>query len=192
MPPKKQYSREEIVDTAFGLAKKEGIEGISIRKVADKLGSSIAPIYVNFDNVQELKQAVVDKVFAISKKYYDSSESGSPLDVGIASLRFAKEYSAIFRDLVMKKNDYMKNYEKADLEILGKELAKYPELKDFTEEEIKDMLFKMRVFQLGLSVMAANGLFAEEPTEEELIAMLDSAGNDVITAIRWRKKEKGC
>ncbi|MEJ6949797.1 TetR/AcrR family transcriptional regulator [Natronospora cellulosivora (SeqCode)] len=189
MPPKKQYTKKEIIEAGFELARTEGIEGISIRKVAKKLGSSIAPIYVNFDTVEELKKAVVEKVFELSKELYPKSEEPSSLDIGIASLRFAKEYSAIFRDLVMKENDYMKAYD-SNLEILVEEMKDYPELKEFTKEEIKKMLFKMRVFQLGLSVMAANGLFTEEPDEEELIEMLESAGDDVLLAMHWRKKHQ--
>ena len=49
MAPKKKYSKEKIIDSAFEVARIEGIDSITIRKVAEKMGSSIAPIYVNFN-----------------------------------------------------------------------------------------------------------------------------------------------
>ena len=66
MPPKPKFSKQEIVNAAFDIAKNEGLDAITIRKVAHKLGSSIAPIYVNFDNVEQLVQAVVTKTFDIA------------------------------------------------------------------------------------------------------------------------------
>lgn len=59
MPPKKKFSKEQIVEAAFEIAKEEGMSYITIRKVADRLRSSIAPIYVNFDNVEELISVVM-------------------------------------------------------------------------------------------------------------------------------------
>lgn len=48
MAPKKKFTKDQIIDAAFEIARTEGIEFITIRKVAEKLGGSIAPIYVNF------------------------------------------------------------------------------------------------------------------------------------------------
>lgn len=68
MAPKTKFKKEQIVDAAFEIARTEGLEGITIRKVAERLGSSIAPIYVNFKDVDELIQAVIRKTFTISKQ----------------------------------------------------------------------------------------------------------------------------
>ena len=187
MPPKKQYSKDEIVEIAFQVAREEGLNGITIRKVAEKLGSSIAPIYVNFKDIGALKQAVVDKVFAIVRELYQRpGEKPSFMELGIVSLRFAREYSAIFRDLVMQKNNYIKPFHVTQ-DFLLEQLSEQPDFQGFTDEEIKDGLFKISIFQLGLSVMAANNLFTNEPSEEELIELLMSAGDDLLTAVRCRK-----
>ena len=47
---------------SFAIAETEGIDRVTIRKVAEQLGSSIAPIYVNFTDVEALKQAVASPV----------------------------------------------------------------------------------------------------------------------------------
>ncbi len=187
IPPKKQYSKDEIVEIAFQVARDDGLNGITIRKVAEKLGSSIAPIYVNFKDIEALKQAVVDKVFAIVRELYQRpGEKPSFMELGIASLRFAREYSAIYRDLVMQKNNYSKPVQ-VNQDFLLEQLSEQPEFEGFTAEEVKDVLFKISVFQLGLSVMAANNFFESEPSEEELIGLLMRAGEDLLTAVRCRK-----
>ena len=37
MPPKKKFSKEQIVDKAFEIAKTEGIDSITARRIAEEL-----------------------------------------------------------------------------------------------------------------------------------------------------------
>jgi len=191
MPPKKKYSRQQIVETAFKLAKRNGLESLTARKVADKLGSSVAPIYVSFEDIKDLKKAVAQKAFNISREMSKEEVTGDRfLDIGIASLRFAKEYSKLFQELVLKKNEYIKDYDQELGDGIIEEMSDDPQLSDFTEKELRMLLLKMRVFQLGLSVMVANDLLPEDFDEEAQIELLESMGTDVITSTRVNK-EKG-
>lgn len=54
MAPKKKFTKDQIIDAAFEIARVEGVNSITIRKVAEKLGGSIAPIYVNFKEIGEI------------------------------------------------------------------------------------------------------------------------------------------
>lgn len=190
MPPKIQFTKEQIIEAAFDIACQEGIDSITIRKVAERLGSSIAPIYVNFENVDELVQAVVSKSFAVGQELLAEQDSGNPFfDLGAASLRFAREYSQLFRDLVLQGSRHMRRYDQE----LGPEviahMKKDPELAGFSDEELKEILLKMRMFQIGLSVMIANQLLAEDFDEMKTRQLLESAGNDVIRAARMRQHD---
>ena len=191
MPPKKKFSKQQIIDVAFDIAKIEGIDKITIRKVATQLGSSIAPIYVNFEDVTDLIEGVIGKVVEVSQQILSEQSSGNPFrDIGIASIRFAREYPQLFRDLVLSGNDYMKKHDGGMTEELIKLMKQDPDLEDFTNDELKDILMKMKVFQTGLSVMVANQLLPENMSENEMVEMLNSAAEDVVIAARLRKKEK--
>lgn len=190
MAPKTKFKKEQIVDAAFEIAKTEGIDSITIRKVAEKLGSSIAPIYVNFKDVDELVQAVVKKTFSISKQILIEQKSGYPFqDIGMASLLFAKEYPVLFRDLVMKKNDHAKHNEQ-DMLVLVEMMKGDPELKGLSDGELMRVLLKMKVFQTGLSVMVANGQLPEDFDEEQMVQLLNSTAEDVISSAK--RRAEGC
>lgn len=190
MGPKIKFAKDQIIDAAFEIAKIEGIDNITMRKIADKLGSSVAPIYVNFKNLDELMEAVIVRIISVSQQLLSEESQGDPfLDMGRASLRFAMEYSVLFRDLVLKDNYYMKDYDEKMLPELIKEMQKDPELEGFAVDELKTILLKMRVFQLGLSVMAANGLFSKECKIQDLMDILSSAANDVILSARLSKSK---
>jgi hypothetical protein len=76
--------------------------------VASRLRSSVTPIYVSFNTVAELTQAVVKRVFALSEELM-AKQKGQNLfeNIGKASLAFARDYPVLFRDLVLKPNPYM-------------------------------------------------------------------------------------
>lgn len=190
MPPKAKFSKEDIIDAAFELASAEGIDHITIRKIAEKLGSSIAPIYVNFADVEELKKAVILKIHEVSQEMLMTRYTDNPfLNIGIASLKFAKAYPVLFNDLITNQRAYLQDVQpkmSGMLDMMGQD----PELQGFSQEELMDIFFKMQIFQLGLSVMDVHGMFPEPLPEEKLVGILESAGTDIIAAAHLRKKAR--
>lgn len=184
MPPKNKFTKDQLVDVAFSIACQEGFHSITIRKIADRLGSSIAPIYVNFKDVEELKQEVVSKALAISKDLISQQNSGDPfLDIGIASVIFAKKYPLLFDELGLKNNGYYNNYVTSK-EFALNQMKQDPELSQFEDCELELLLIKMQAFQAGLSVLARNECYANILTEEMIIKMLNDTGRDILIGMK--------
>jgi len=57
-------STERIVGTAVALAQREGIESLSMRRLADELGAGVMSLYHYVPNKEVLLDAMVDVVFA--------------------------------------------------------------------------------------------------------------------------------
>ena len=189
MPPKNKFSREQIIDAAFDVADSEGIEGITAKRIADKLVSSVAPIYVNFKDIEELKEAVVSKLFKISQRLSEETYTDDLfLNIGIASLRLAKEHNVLFRDLVLTKNKYVKKQDPAFTNELIHQMAQESTLVGFDKDELASILLKMRIFSLGLAAMIANDFLPPEHDEATSISLLSSMGQDVIAAARLKKQ----
>ncbi|QFU88003.1 TetR/AcrR family transcriptional regulator [Amycolatopsis sp. YIM 10] len=62
--PKPTYSRAQIADTAVRLADADGIEALSMRKVAAELGTGAMTIYRYVPNKEELLELMIDQCFA--------------------------------------------------------------------------------------------------------------------------------
>ena len=187
---KTKFTKQDIVLAAFDIAKTDGIESITIRKVAERLGSSIAPIYVNFNDVQDLLQQVVERALQVARGMIMEQQSGQPFrDIGMASLRFAKEYPVLYRDLMMKDNPHMKNTPEQLAEVIG--LMRHdPELAEFSDQELQSILLNMQVFQTGLCVMVANDLFTKNVDDEQMMNMMDEAAEAFMRAAHARKLER--
>lgn len=183
MAPKTKYTKKEIIESAFEIAEKKGMDALTIRRIAKQLGSSIAPIYVNFNNVKELKEAVVHKTLDIVKEMITEQNSGHRFrDIGIGSVKFAREYSVLYRDLIMKNNEHMKHNEE-NMRFVIEQMKTDPMLAQWTDASLQNVLFKMEIFQTGLCVMAANDLLPETHDEEKMIDLLDMAAEDFLHAV---------
>lgn len=190
MPPRTKFDRETIVDAAFNIAKKEGFAGITARSVAKRLHCSVAPIYINFETIDDLVKAVVERVFALSDELL-KKQKGSDLfeNIGKASLAFAREYPVFFRELVMQKNSYMASYETFQ-EAMVEALAEDESMRGLTYNERRHLLLKMRIFQIGLSVMVANAQLPSWLDEQGAETLLLEMGEDLLL-IQQTKEKKG-
>lgn len=191
MPPKTKFDKEAIVEAAFAIAKEEGFAGITARSVAKRLHCSVAPIYLNFGTIDDLIKAVVERVFALLDEML-KKQKGPDLfeNIGKASLVFAREYPVLFRELVMQKNPYMASYETVQ-EAMVKALAEDENMRGLTYDERKRLLLKMRIFQTGISVMAANGHLPSWLDDQAAEALLMETGEDLLRIQQIKHKEIG-
>lgn len=189
MSPKTKFDQETIVNAAFAIAKEKGFSAITARSVAKKLNASVAPIYVNFSTIDELVEAVVKRVFAVSEALLSKQAGDNQFEkIGKASLAFAREYPVLFRELSIQPNAHMASYETIESQLI-ESLAQDEAMKDWTIAERKRLLFKMQVFQMGLSVMIANGHVPSWLDEQDFDDLLMETGDDVLLAHQIKRKE---
>lgn len=81
----------------------------------------------------------------------------------------------------------MQDYDEKMMPALIEEMQKDPALNGFTVEELKTILLKMRIFQVGLSVLATNSLLPKEYTSQDMIDILSSTADDVIMSAKMRR-----
>ena len=61
-PPRAPITRDAIVEAALVVLDREGMDGLSMRRVADELGTGAASLYWHVRNKEELFQLVFDRV----------------------------------------------------------------------------------------------------------------------------------
>jgi AcrR family transcriptional regulator len=182
MPPATRFTRKAIVDAAFDLAKEKGLSGLSARGLAKALGCSVAPIYECFATMEDLRAAVVQRIFALSDKLLANQKGPHMFEnIGKASLSFAREYPTLFRELVLEPNPYMASYDQVETAMLAA-LATDEVMGTWTEQERRRIFLKLRIFQLGLSAMTANGHLPSWIDEQEAEKLLLETGDELMAA----------
>lgn len=179
MPSKIVFTKEEIINKAFEIFKNEGIDNITARNLASQLKCSTAPIYSNFQNIDEIKQKVIENAFdillAFTQKEYTNNKF---LNIGVGLLIFAREYKRIYKSLFMENDSYkffMKDFEISNLKIMKNEQS----LKILNDEDLIQILNKMHIFTHGLSSFLCADMLMDT-SNEYFIETLDEVGEAII------------
>lgn len=154
MPPKPKYDREKIVDIAVNLVREKGVDALTAREVAEYLGTSSRPIFTAFENMTELRKAVIDRCNSIYEEYCkrEVAEKLYPeyKALGMAYIKLAIEESNIFKLLFMSENEneYMDLQYKSVVNMVQKQTG-------FGSTCADRMHFEMWAFVHGIATMLA-------------------------------------
>ncbi|MBE6810314.1 MAG: WHG domain-containing protein [Ruminococcaceae bacterium] len=106
MPPKVKITKEDIINAAVDIVRKEGAQAINARTLASYLNCSTQPVFSNFAVMSELRLAVVQKADELYNQYIKreiESEKFPPYKAsGMAYIRFASEEKELFKLLFMR------------------------------------------------------------------------------------------
>ena len=76
MPPKQRFSRQDVIEAAFQVVRKQGWEGFSARRIANELNASTRPIYDYFDSMEHIEVEVVKKILAYFTEFLGQERTG--------------------------------------------------------------------------------------------------------------------
>lgn len=180
MVRKTVFAKEDVVKAGLAVLDKDGIENLSARHVADELGSSTAPVYSNFENMDDLvvavKRAAVQRLLELTSEQHTNNVF---LNMGVGVLEFARLHPLLYTALFQQANDSCEAGPGVMNDLLGR-MAVLPELEKMNRDESVLLLRKMAIFTHGLATQVCSGL-PPEVKWEELLALLDEVGSAIMT-----------
>ena len=102
MPPKAKITKEMIINTAFNIVQKEGVDKVTARSISEKLSCSTQPVLYYFSTVEDIKRMVYKKADEYHSDYIMNIEidcTNPMLAIGINYIKFAIEERNLFRFL---------------------------------------------------------------------------------------------
>lgn len=156
-----KISKNMIVETAFNLCRKYGLEVVSNRMIAKELNCSIRPIYYQFSNTEELKNEVYLYIEEYFYKYImDNMIDNIPYykQIGINYIKFAREESNLFKILFMSSTSYLPDGFVAKNENGFKKIENFIKLSTkLSDKDIKPFHIKMWIYTHGIATLIATG-----------------------------------
>lgn len=113
MPPKAKYTREEIIEAAFQMAREKGIDAVVARELGKKLGTSSSPIFTAFQNMEALQQEIRARAMKEFESHVrDALQYTPPFKwVGVRMIEFAVKEPKLFQILYMQEHGESQRYE---------------------------------------------------------------------------------
>lgn len=187
MPPKAKYTREEIINKAFEMARRKGIDSVVARELGKELGTSSSPIFTAFKNMEELHQEVRKVALKEFESYVSDALNYTPAFkyVGMKMIEFATKEPKLFQLVYMKEHDSNQSYamlidELGDtvrvcIEIMQKEYV-------LSKEEAEMIFRQVWLHTFGICVLVAGKVCTL--TQEEISEMLSMEFKGALILIK--------
>ena len=91
MPARKKIGKEDIIDACLNIIRKDGIDALNARKIAKALGCSTQPLFYYYENMDEIKNEVLQEISKLFNQALLKSNYDQPVykDIGVNYIRFA-------------------------------------------------------------------------------------------------------
>ena len=177
MPAIKKISKEAIIDAAVDVLREGGAAAINARSVAKKLGCSTQPIYLSFQNMDDLKAAMTQRAIALHTQHVREwlhildgdgccySQLSRYSSYGMGFVKFAAQEKHLFRWLYLDGEQFAPYQDDVLLsEIIAAIVTEY----GYPEELAKKLYQDMAYYSYGLASLANTGHL--NLTDAELLA----------------------
>ncbi len=186
MPPKVKITKDDIIQTALDLLRKNGDAAINARSLASALNCSTQPIFSNFSTMEELQKAALAAAYELYldflKREVESGKYPQYKAFGMAYIRFAKEERELFKLLFMRDRTGEDMSPSLDFEASVQMIMK---ANGVSIEKARLMHMESWAFVHGIGTMLATSFL---PLEWEIISDMLT---DIYQGIRARHVSEG-
>lgn len=192
MPPKAKITKEMIVDVAFGIIQREGVDKVTARSISQQLNCSTQPVLYHFATVEDIKKAVYKKADAYHSDYIMNMENdyGDPmLTMGMNYINFARKERNIFRFL-FQSNEFSgaSILDLLEMEEILPLLTVLQQELELSLEEVKEVFSTLFIFVHGYASLYANNTMIYE--EANVISAVEKVFEGAICVLKGDQNEK--
>lgn len=171
MPPKTKYTLNDVLDAAINIVRREGLEKLTARAIAEELHSSTMPIYSCGKTMTEIEEEVIRKSWEILAEYQLKPMTPDPyINMGLGYVLFATHEKNLFGCIhSLKHMELNKELGESNLirNLVG--LSGYPPLSGIPDDLKMKIMIQGWIFSHGLADLISknfgetiNGLHSDE------------------------------
>lgn len=177
---KKEISKTKILDVAYKMAVKDGIESLTARSIAKTGHFSTQPLYLEFSNMDDLRAQVLTRISTdLRTKTLQQKFTGQPLiDLDLSYIQFAKKHVNLFRAMFVD-GKFGSDIIAKTLMGLGTEKfkAQFTDV-DYDDEKIADIVVSNWIATAGMAALVVNKIASFN--EEQIINVLNAQIHDAM------------
>ena len=172
MAPKRQFSRQDIIEASFNVVRKHGWQGLSARAIASELKSSTRPIYDHHESMKNIEAQVVKKALAYFVDFISQERTGDKwLDQALGYVLFASQEKHLFRCINDEKHIHLqKQYAKEHWVALGEQLLKDERFEGLPEKTKNKIRAARWILVHGLAFLVNSGWYELSASEDSIIS----------------------
>lgn len=180
MARKKKISKDKILDTAYKMAIKGGIEGLTARSIANAGHFSTQPIYLEFDNMNDLRNQVLERISSDLRTHtFQQQFTGEPLiDLDLSYIDFAQKHVNLFRAMFVDGKFGSKIIADTLMDLgIAKFNEQYPDT-GYDEDKIYDIVVANWISTTGMAALVVNEIASFN--QNQIINVLNAQIHDAM------------
>lgn len=186
MARRRRFVKEDILEAAFQIVRKFGMEHLTARAVARELKSSTMPIYSSVSSMREVEEAVVQRAWQVLQDFQSRSISGDAfVDMGLGYVLFSTEEKYLFKCIHNEAYEAINTRcSEISFESNLKKLATNTLFKHMPMETAEKIMFHGFLFSHGFASLLNSGIsthFRSLNTEKAIIDLFKEA-----SAFSWK------
>lgn len=154
--PKQRITKELVVDAAFKIARRSGVEKVLVKSIAEELGCSVQPIYSYCNNMDGLREAVGNKARDFIREYIISHIDKDDLfrSTGRAYIQLAKEEPNILKIFILQERKNISSLNDVYQTETNPQIAQaIAEDLDISVEMARQLHLNMLIYTIGLGTI---------------------------------------
>ena len=180
MARKKEISKDKILDTAYNMAIKDGIEGLTARSIAKAGHFSTQPLYLEFDNMEDLRAQVLKRISDDLRAHiFQQKYTGEPLiDLDLSYIDFAKKHINLFRAMFVDGKFGSKIIADTLMDLgVEKFNEQYPDT-DYDQDKIHNIVVANWISTTGIAALVVNEIASF--SQNQIINVLNAQIHDAM------------
>lgn len=180
MARKKTITRDQILDAAYNVVAKSGFTRFTARNIAAEMNCSTQPIYLEFKNMEDLKNEVIKKIRSyIKTKIYPVVRTGNrPTDLALNYINFARDEKSLYRALYLEEYGGGKDVQVDAYNYFYTEMRNEPQFVDVSDEVFHSLHTSIWIEATGIASLMSSGII--NPSEEQIIQLINISIETVL------------
>lgn len=180
MARRKEISRDKILDIAYKMAVANGLDVLTARNIAKTGHFSTQPLYLEFNNMQEIRDLVLKRISDNLKENVLQQEfTGDPLiDLDLSYIDFSQKHVKLFRAMFVD-GKFGSKVIADTLMTLGidKFNKQYPET-SYSDQKIEDIVIANWISTTGMAALVVNKIASFN--QDQIINVLNAQIHDAM------------
>lgn len=154
--PKQRITKEMVVNAAFELARNGGMEQVTVKAIAERIGCSVQPIYSYCKNMEGLRQDVTEKVKCFVREYVASQVDEQDLfrSTGHAYIRLTREEPQLFKIFILRTRDGISSLEDLYHSEAGERIPAFlSEKMGIGKKQAEQLHLDMLIYTIGIGMI---------------------------------------
>lgn len=159
MARKKTILKEQILNGAYDFVSKNGFNNLTARSLATHIGSSTQPIYLEFQNMSDLKKELYAQIYQNleNQSALDHSSEGTLTELALNIVQFSKAEPRLYQALLLDENTSENQLHNFSYQMFKKVINDNPKYQELNEELKASLLNGIWIVTTGLATLGSTG-----------------------------------